>query len=280
MIRWSRAAATIGAVWCISQACVAQAQDIRIHTTVRDLSSPVNSKSNESDPVVARSLMLFHAGKIYDYVDPAQEVIVFEPAHRRFTVMNLPRQLRSELTQDEIRQYLGLVEKEAQRRLEEDFPAASQKSADLLQFQLRPEFAVTFDSKKNQIQLSSPFLQYTSSTSTPPSPEIVEKYLFVADWTAQLNSVLHPQSMLPAARLKLNEELRQRAMIPLSVELKAEAEPGLHLQARHGWTWQLEKTDRQLIDEWERQLQGTKLKSLPFRAFQQEMLKVETAKRR
>jgi len=280
MIQWFRIAAALGAFGCVTQVGIVHAQDLRVHTTVRDLSGSGASKSNESDSVVARSLMLFHAGKIYDYVDPAQEVIVFEPAHHRFTVMNQPRQLRSELTQDEIRQYLGLVEKEAQRRIEEDLPSPSRKPLELLQFQLQPNFATTFDSKKNHLQLGSPHLQYTVSTSTPPSAEIAEKYLFVADWTAQLNSVLHPQSMLPAARLKLNEELRQRTMIPLSVELKADAEPGLHLQARHEWTWQLEKTDRQLIDEWERQLQGAKLKTLPFRAFQQEMLKVETAKRR
>ena len=93
-------------------------QDLRVYTTIRDLSSSTESAKPDQAPVVVRSLMLFHAGKVYDYIEPAREVTIFEPAHRRFTVMNSRRQLSSELTQDEIRQFLGLAEDEAQKRLD------------------------------------------------------------------------------------------------------------------------------------------------------------------
>src|SRR5580704_13155007 len=134
-------------VWSFSDAGLGQ--DIRIYTTIRDLSTQGNQRFSEQ-----RSLMLFHAGKIYDYIEPAQEVTVFEPAHRRFTVLNLRRQLRSELTQDEIRQYLGLAEDEAQRQLtivNAQIPPATRKALDLLQFQLKPDFTTVFDPAKSQL---------------------------------------------------------------------------------------------------------------------------------
>ena len=246
------------------------AQEMRIYTTIRDRS--LSSAAKQADQ---RSLMLFHAGKVFDYIEPAQEVTVFEPAHRRFTVLNLRRQLRSELTQDEIRQFLGLAEDEARRRLtiaDEDAPSATRKSLDFLRFQLQPEFTTSFDSAKSRLSLASPQFQYTVEGFAPPSQDIVDKYLHVADWMAQFNSVLHPQSLLPSPRMKLNQELRQRGLIPKSVDLLATSDAAIHLQAQHEWTWNLQKTDRQMIDDWEKQLQNPKLRSLPFRQFQQEML--------
>lgn len=262
-------------VWVIcgvlSIANVGLAQEMRIYTTIRDRSPAAAPRHSDQ-----RSLMLFHAGKVYDYIEPAQEVTVFEPAHRRFTVLNLRRQLRSELTQDEIRQFLGLAEDEAQRQLAnagKDVLSASRKSLDFLQFQLQPQFTTSFDASKSHLSLVSPDFQYNVTGFAPPSLDIVDKYLHVADWVAQFNSVLHPQSLLPAPRLKLNQELRERGLIPSTVDLQASSDTEIHLQAQHEWTWNLQKTDRQMIDDWEKQLQNAKLRSLPFRQFQQEMLK-------
>jgi hypothetical protein len=275
MAKWMRFMAVVVGMWSFANESLGQ--DIRIYTTIRDLSVPANQRHSEQ-----RSLMLFHAGKIYDYIEPAQEVTVFEPAHRRFTVMNLRRQLRSELTQDEIRQYLGLAEDEAQRQLmivNGDTPPATRNALDLLQFQLKPEFATTFDAAKSQLSLTSPSVQYVVNGFVPKSPDIVEKYLHVADWTAQFNSVLHPQSLLPSPRLKLNHELRQRGLVPSSVKLQVQSDPLIHLEARHEWTWDLQKTDRQMIDEWEKILQSTRFRNPTFRQFQQEMLRIEPAKK-
>ncbi len=254
------------------------AQEMRVYTKVYDGSSSTTQKIPEQ-----RSLMLFHAGKVYDYIEPAQEVTVFEPAHRRFTVLNVPRQLRSELTQDEIRQFLGLAENEAQKRLansDSQVSSATRNALDLLRFQLQPEFSTTFDPTKSKFSLLSPQFQYVAVGFAPPSQDLVEKYLHVADWTAQFNAVLHPQSMLPAPRLKLNQELRHQGLLPSSVHLQAEADPAIHLEAIHEWTWNLQKTDRQMIDDWEKQLQSSKLRTVSFRQFQQEMLRTDTAKKR
>jgi hypothetical protein len=260
-----------------------QAQELRVYTTIRDLSTPAAAKNPDQAPVLVRSLMLFHAGKVYDYIEPAHEVTFFEPAHRRFTVLNLRRQLCSELTQDEIRQFLGLAEDEAHRRLGIETPDASpstRKSLELVKFQVQPDFTTTFDAGKLQLSLTSPNFEYVVDGFKPPSSDIVEKYLHVADWTAQLNSVLRPQSLLPAPRLQLNEVLRERQILPSTVILRADTDPALHLQARHEWTWTFSKTDRQMIDDWDRHLLDQNLRKLPFRQFQQEMLKTEIARKR
>ena len=252
---------------------VAAAQEMRIYTTVRDRSTDGANKHPDQ-----RSLMIFHAGKVYDYIEPAQEVTVFEPAHRRFIVVNLRRQLRSELMQDQIRNYLGMAEEEARKRLafaDENLTAAKRKSLELLQFQLKPEFVTTFDASKAQMVLFNPRFQYVAAgLFAPPSQDFVSnQYLHVIDWMAQFNSVLHPQSLLPGPRIKLNQELRNHGLLPSTVELQASSEFPIHLQAQHEWTWNLQSTDRQMIDEWEKQLQNPEIRIVSFLQFQQEMLK-------
>ena len=284
MKQWNRFAcfallASVG----LSAAKVATAQEIRIYTTIRDVSGTSSTVSSDQGPIVVRSLMLFHAGKVYDYIEPAREVTVYEPAHRRFTVLNPRRQLCSELTHDEIRQFLGLAEDEAQKRLAfvpDESSASARKALEFLRFQFQPDFESSFDNTRQQLKLTADNFEYVVDGFQPETPEVVEKYLQVADWMAQFNSVLHPQSLFPAPRLKLNQELRSRGLLPLAINLKADSDPGLHLQAKHEWTWKFQKTDRQLIDNWDKQLRDPNLRKLPFREFQREMLRAEIARKR
>ncbi len=258
------------------------AQEIRVYTTIRDLSGQSSSVNTEHAPVVVRSLMLFHAGKIYDYIEPAREVTVYEPAHRRFTILNPRRRLCSELTQDEIRHFLGRAEDEAQKRfgfVPEESSASARKALEFLRFQIQPDFAASFDHDKQQLKLTADNFEYVVEGFQPENPELVAKYLHVADWMAQFNSVLHPQSLFPAPRLKLNQELRNHGLLPLTVNLKTETEPVLHLQAKHEWTWNFQKTDRQLIDNWDKQLRDPNLRKLPFPDFQKETLRAEIARK-
>lgn len=252
----------------------AAGQDMSVYTQIR-------VKSQEQ-PIV-KSLMLFHSGKIYDYIEPAREITVFEPALRRFTVLNRPLQIKCVLDQEEIRHFLGLAKSEAQRHLHQslsDSESSNQKSLELLKFQLQPDFTVDFDAGKSQLTLNSPLVQYSCVGRVPKMPEIVENYLHVADWTAQINSVLHPQSPLPGPRMVLNQELRDRGLIPLSVELKIQSDSAIHLIAKHEWIWNLRETDRQMIADWERLMQDSTIRTVQFRQFQQEVLKTDLAKRR
>ena len=266
----------------LSAGNAATAQEMRVYTTIRDISGQSSAANSDQGPVVVRSLMLFHAGKVYDYIEPAREVTVYEPAHRRFTILNSRRQLCTELTHDEIRYFLGLAEDEAQKRMAfvpEESSASSRKALEFLRFQFQPDFETSFDPAKPQLKLTADHFEYVVEGFQPEKHELVEKYLQVADWMAQFNSVLHPQSLFPAPRLKLNQELRSHSLLPLTISLKAETDPVLHLQARHEWTWKFQKTDRQQIDNWDKQLRDTNFRKLPFREFQKEMLRAEIAKK-
>ncbi|WP_157604944.1 hypothetical protein [Schlesneria paludicola] len=280
MKMWHRAIWAVVGFWCVASAAVAQ--DIRVYTQIYDRSKATTSRG-AAPVLVAKSLMLFHAGKVYDLIDPGQEVTIYEPALSQFTVLNSQRQLRTELSQSEIRRFLGMAEAEVRKHLGapfDDSSNVSRKAVEILQFQLRPNFEVTFDEAKLHLSLHAPEFQYVVEGTVPKIENVTEKYLNVADWTAQLNSVLHPQSLLPEPRLALNQEMRQRGIVPKSVELRVGANPEVHLVAKHDWTWGLLETDRQLIADWEKQLQDPKLKRLSFQKFQQVMLTTETAKRR
>jgi hypothetical protein len=262
---------------------VLAAQDMRIYTQIRmkveNGSVSSSQKAAEQQPLV-RGVMIFHAGKVYDYIEPAQEITVFEPALKRFTVLNKPRQLRSELRQEEILHFLDLAKSEAEKHLTQGEVDASRKSLELLQFQLQPAFSVAFDAAKSQLQLESPAFRYAVHGVTPAVPGVAENYLHVADWIAQLNSILHPNSFLPGPRMALNQELRQRGLVPSTVELTIESDSTIRLIAQHQWTWNLKETDRQLISDWERLLQDSNFRTLSFRQYQQEVLKTEMARRR
>ena len=266
-----------------SLAATASAQEMRVYTTVRDLSALAANEPAERAPVISRSLTLFHAGKVYDYVDAAKEVTVFEPSHHRFTLLNERRRTVTNVAQDEVRQYLGLVEQEAWKRLEaanEQTTASQIRSLTWLKFQLKPEFDVSFDAAKSTVKMFDHSCRYSAEGQAAPSRGVVETYLRFADATAELNSVLHPRAPLPRPRLQLNDELRRRELLPIIVELRANLEPPLHLQARHEWTWKFQSTDRQLISGWETQLKDATQRRVSFRQYQQESLTTEVERNR
>lgn len=264
----------------VASVTAADAQEMRIYTTVRNLAAPAG-ESAERSPVIARTLTLFHAGKVYDYVDSAKEVTVFEPSHHRFTLLNERRRTVTEVSQDEIRQFLALVEEEGWKRLQNAQKQGEQlRSLGWLKFQLKPEFQVSFDPAKSTLTLVDRSARYKAEGQAPPSKGVVESYLRFADATAELNSVLHPRAPLPKPRLQLNDELLQRQLLPVSVELEASLDAPLHLQSRHEWTWKFQSTDRQLISGWDKQLNDATLRRITFRQYQQESLSMEVTRDR
>ncbi|MGH7199902.1 MAG: hypothetical protein ACREJB_04815, partial [Planctomycetaceae bacterium] len=72
----------IAAAAVVLSAVPLAAQEFRIYTRVYDAST-----TGEEPAVVTRSLSLFHAGKVYDYIDTLGEVTVFEPAQDRVHIL-------------------------------------------------------------------------------------------------------------------------------------------------------------------------------------------------
>ena len=55
--------------------------------------APSNEDGQVNETRLSSSVTLFHNGRVYDYVESADEVIIFEPTARRFTILNTAREL-------------------------------------------------------------------------------------------------------------------------------------------------------------------------------------------
>ncbi|MGZ0170786.1 MAG: hypothetical protein ACKVHE_14620 [Planctomycetales bacterium] len=252
----------------------ASAQQFRVYTEVSV--PPQNPEPGKMQgEVVARSLTIFHAGRVFDWLKTAGEVTIFEPAHKRFVIFNGRKLIKTTIDFKEIDRMLASARDEtsnhAERLLSRNDRDA-QAIATSLQFQLNPKFKHSFQQNSLMLDLESPKLEYHVNCGTTPIPEAVEAYMEFADWTAKLNHVMHPRSLYPAPRMKLNESLRQHKVLPVKVRLRVDFDQPLHLQADHRFAWELEKIDKQSIQHWENKVGDPSLQSLKFRDYQKAIL--------
>ena len=256
----------------------AAAQQFRVYTEVSVPPQNLQPKQMQGE-VVARSLTIFHAGRVFDWLKTAGEVTIFEPAHQRFIIFNGRKLIKTTIDFKEIDRMLASARDEtsnhAKRLLNRDDRDAK-SIATSLQFQLNPKFEHSFQQQSLILDLDSPKLGYHVNCGTTPIPEAVEAYMEYADWTAKLNHVMHPRSLYPAPRMKLNESLRKHKVLPVKVQLRVDFDQPLHLQADHRFAWQLGKIDRQSIQHWENKVGDPSFKNLTFRDYQKAILN-ETA---
>lgn len=257
------------------QVSSAAAEEVRLYTCVRQAvpgSEPV---------VISRSVTLFHAGMVYDYIDAARELIVYDPARREFSIIQEDRQLATKVSQDEIRHFMELAEQAAEDIIERavDQGPQEQAAAAMLKFQISPRFEEQYDPTAQQLTLKSNTLTYRVQTFVSPDLEAAAGYLRYADWISPLNSVLHPQASLPGPRLELNAALTQHQRLPLRVELTLAGPAPMQLTADHEWTWKLAGSDRELITRWQQLRQSSELKWVPLRQFQHQVLTASTPSR-
>jgi hypothetical protein len=269
---------TAALLMLLSEAAVAQG--FRIHTLVFDELNPAGNRDAQKTQrprIVARSLSLFHAGKAYDYLHAIGEVIVFEPVHRRFIILNTKSEMATTVDFDQIKHLLKLARQTSQEHVAE---LKQEKAAAPLRFQLNPRFKEHYDEQRQRLTLSSPYVHYEVQCAEAKRPEAVDAYLRYADWMCRLNYVLHPQLLLPEPRLALNATLRRKQLIPTEVELQAHIETRVHLRAEHNIVWKLDATDRSQIHHWETLLKSKNTRHVPFREYQRAQLISQSNKRR
>lgn len=249
------------------------AQDFSIYTKLYDLrpapgARPAGSKTRPQS--VGETFSLFHAGKVYDYLQELDEMTIFEPAERRFVILSNSRKLATSLSFAEIENVLYRSETLARKNIQMQTDAQGQKTIERVRFLLDPAFERSYSTKTRELQLNSPSLKYRVACEEGQPPERIEAYLRYADWTARLNFVLHPKSLLPGPRLALNAVLREQHLLPVEVELTADTNkgPGVHMKAVHRYHWQLDEADRRKILYWNGLLEGQELKQVSFDEFQ------------
>lgn len=259
------------------------AQDFRIYTRVvlEQDGQAATRTGEETKPVIARSTTVFHAGKVYDYMADVDELVVFEPAHRRFIVVNGSMGKAAIVEFPQIGQYLRIAEQKTLDYLEELHLKADQAAlaaAKSAEFQLKPEFEEEFLVNAGKLQLKSSHLNYDVQCVAPEDPELVGVYLEYADWTARLNYLLHPQTFYPNPRLQLNAALKRLGRIPTEVVLQTNMERPVTLRAEHSIRWTLNATDRARISEWEHLLKSTRLEQVTLQEYQRAVLTAQSGR--
>ena len=96
----------------------ALAQGLRVEAQVYRIDrDPANGRVAETR--LSNSVTFFHSGRVYDYVESADEVIIFEPTARRFTILNTARELVTTADFDEIKHMMEFRRTESKRYLQE-----------------------------------------------------------------------------------------------------------------------------------------------------------------
>jgi len=273
MSTFHRLVAALSAVVVLSASLsgVARAQDLRVYTTVRSL---VDRHPNP--PILAESLTLFHAGRVYDYMENVGEVVIFEPLENKFTILG-PDYIGTTVTFAEIQQFLSKSRSEAQRVLEE---TQSDPNSRRLAAALRAQFSPTFKQsmRADSIKLTGESLVYDITTAAAPKDAAWEKYLDYTDWAARLNFVLHPKSLYPDSRLEVNQALRKARRLPITVDLVGRLDDrDLHLRAEHRYGWELQSIDRQFIDQWNTRRDAKDVKWVAIHEYQNLLVSRKTA---
>lgn len=243
----------------------ALAQEFRIYTKVFDQTRGGN------DPA-GWTLTMFHAGRVYDYIDSAGEVVIFEPMQKRFIVLNTERKLKTVVHFNEINRLLDSAHKVAQERIDElQNEPGGKPTAEMLAFQLNPEFRVDVGREKRSLSLVDAKMRYDATLKQVETPETAAAYRNYADWISRLNFVLHPHALLPGPRLELNKHLATQQSLPVKVHLEVNTRPRLKLRAEHTMHWSLDAHDRSLIQGWNQQLTGKEMRKVPLREYQRAM---------
>lgn len=251
------------------------AQGYRVEGQVYRVDGPESASERPVETRLSSSVTLFHNGRVYDYVESADEVIIFEPTARRFTILNTARELVTTADFDEIRHLMESRRKESHRYLKELAQSGrqdSEKIASGLRFQLDPEFQSEFDSAAGQLKMTSASWKYFVHTHAWEDSDQVQEYLHYADWIAQLNYILHPASMFPEPRMELNRKLSDLGRMPTSVRLDLRPQESLVLRATHKFIAQLTADDRHLIQVWDSLAQDDSLRRLSLRSYQEAVL--------
>lgn len=254
--RWAAALAV-----CLAFGGTAAAQEFRVFTKVSGY--PGGDVRREPTPL-SRSLTLYHAGLVYDFVRAADELTVFDPGNRRFLILNTARGVATTIDFDQLEKVIEHSRHETARYAAD----RSGRAAAALRFQLDPRFEERYDAAAGRLMLEGEYITYAVRCAAAPGPAEVRAILEYSDWTARLNHALQPQAFFPAARIALDESLRRKQRIPVHVDLRADFDSPLHLRAEHEFHWKLHATDRTLINKWRRQLEDTRTKFVAFPEYQ------------
>jgi hypothetical protein len=165
----------------------------------------------------------------------------------RITLLDPTRKLRTELNLGDLQKFSEQLRSRAARQ-----------ANPLLKFAADPKFSESSeqnDAGETCMRFTSPLLTYRVwLTSDVPENADFDRYFDFCDFSAQLNSMMHPGTLPPFPRMKVDADLRLKAGRPparVEVTISDDAKGGkpIALRSEHHFLAQLTAEDQKRIDE-------------------------------
>ena len=201
----------------------------------------------------SQGVTIFYEGQVYDFLSEPAEVIVFDQAQRRFTLLDLGRRVRSEISTDDVQAFVD----RAKQRLSGHPNANVKWLAD-------PAFKETFDYASSGLTLQSDSITYQAQVQVTDTA-VAAQYREFSDWYAKFNHTVNPKSWPPFARMMLNEAIQRRQGVAKEVHLTATLNPKqtpVKIASRHQLAAELESADVNRVAEVRQHLQDFQSVSL------------------
>jgi len=192
---------------------------------------------------ISENLTLFHDGLVYDFLlgqdRSAEEIAIYDSRGETFVLINVARRVRTEITLVELMQ-----------RLEAFKTSGVIKPED--RFLIDAEFTEDYDPANGLLTLKSDQLTYRVRGQQVKDEAAWHALVDFMDQFARLN-VTDPRRMPPFARLRVNQSIRQRRLVPTEVALEIQPAGRLwtapvKVRAEHYTVWQLSREDLKRID--------------------------------
>lgn len=227
---WAAFWAAIGLACACSHAL---AIDLRIETRVYDATA-------EDAPPLNESVTCFHKGVVYDFRRADSRVTIFRPAvgdrPARFLLLDTDNEQYTEVSATQLEATMIKLRK-----------WAAMQTDPFLQFTGAPEFDETFDDETGELSLTSDQLNYRLQTTPLKHKAIAGQLRAFLDGYAKLHTLLEA-GLPPEPRIRVNESLYRRKVIPLQVELTEPNADEPSLRGEHEVAWVLSKRDLAQID--------------------------------
>lgn len=196
---------------------------------------------------------------MFDFLNEPAEVIVFDKAHRRFILLDIGRQVRSEISMEDVQNFINRVKQRMSGH-----PTANFK------WLADPSFEESFDRENAELTLKSPLITYQARVQATTAT-VATQYREFSDWYAQFNFALNAKSRPPFPRMMLNDAIERRQGVAkevhLSAALNAKDAP-VKITSRHELSTQLDSTDTKRVAEAREYLRS--FRSVSFREYRQE----------
>jgi hypothetical protein len=210
---------------------------------------------------------------VYDFLSSPREVTVLDYFGQRSSSRNansievtrVQEQLRINLLDPSRKVRTELTDHQLETFGEQLRSRAARQTSPLLKFAAQPKFDESDEERDGSLwmKFASDWITYrVQLANVDQSVEFGEPYYRFCDYSARVNSMLHPGALPPFPRLEIDRRLADGLGPPRQVELTisddAKGGKSIVLRSEHHFSTQLTKADRQRIDEANEQLKTFK----------------------